>query len=143
MTAKEYLEQYKQAKKRANMLRAEYEKEELQLDAIRSASNMDGMPHGTGINRTVENKAIRLADKALAWKVAELDALKLRQEIFDVIYRLPSPENEILYERYVELNTWAVVCRNVSMSWSAVRSHHNAALEKYDKTLKNIKYNNK
>ena len=129
MTAKEYLKQYDMAKKRANILKAEYEKEMLQIDAIRSSSDIDGMPHSTGINKSVEDKAIRLADKALAWKSAELDALRLRQQIFDLIYRLPSPESEILYERYIELCTWANVSRKVSLSWSAVRKHHNAALD--------------
>lgn len=128
MTAKEYLNRYHDADLRAKRLKAEYEKEMLKIDAVKSVSDMDGLPHGTGINKVVEEKAIRLADKALEWKVAELEAIQIRQEVFDKIYDLPSPESDILIERYVELHTWKDVCKAVSYTWPTVRSHHSKAL---------------
>ena len=83
MTAKEYLKQYEYAQKKADRYREEYEAELLKVDAVRSLSDNDGMPHGSGISKPTEDKAIRLADKALRWKQAELDAIEIRQEVFD------------------------------------------------------------
>lgn len=139
MTAKEYLKQYHDADKRAKRLRAEYEKELLQIDAVKSVSDIDGMPHGNGINKTVEDKAIRLADKALEYKLAELEAIQIRQTVFDIIYDLPSPESDILIERYVELRPWKDVCKEVAYSWPTVRNHHAAALVMVQKKLDTTK----
>ena len=83
MTAKEYLRQYEELNKRALRLKHEYETELEKIDAIGSTLGGEpGMPHGTGISRKTEDKAIRLADKAMKWKEAELDAIAKRQEIF-------------------------------------------------------------
>ena len=59
MTAKDYLEQYREADRIARRLADEYEKELIQIDAVKSVSDIDGMPHGNGIIKTVEDKAIR------------------------------------------------------------------------------------
>jgi DNA-directed RNA polymerase specialized sigma24 family protein len=128
MTAREFLDQYRDADRIARRLKAEYEKELIQIDAVKSVSDMDGMPHGNGIKKTVEDKAVRLADKAAAWKIAELDAIRIRQRVFDTIYNVPDIEGDILYERYINLLTWKEVCTAVSMSWPSVRSHHIKAL---------------
>lgn len=128
MTAREYLEQYKEADKIAKRLKAEYEKELLLIDTIKSASDIDGMPHGNGINKTVEDKAIWLADKAAIWKMAELDALRLRQEVFELVHDIPGDEGDILCARYVNLLKWADVCKAVHLSWESVRKHHRIAL---------------
>ena len=129
MTAREFLDQYRRAERIADRLQAEYEKELLQIDAVKSVSDMDGMPHGTGINKTTEDKAIRLADKAMAWKTAKLEAIEIRQEVFDLIWNIPDLEGDILYERYIELRKWADVCDTVHSSWSTVRTHHIKALK--------------
>ena len=60
MTAKEYLKQYEYAHKKAERFREEYEAEMLKVDAVRSLSDNDGMPHGSGISKPTEDKAIRL-----------------------------------------------------------------------------------
>lgn len=136
MTAKEFLEQYREANRIARRLRAEYEKELLQIDAIKSVSDIDGMPHGNGIQKSVEDKAIRLADKAAVWKMAELDALRIRQEVFDQIYDIPGVEGDILYERYVNLLKWSDITGIVHLSWESVRKHHIKALAIVDDKIK-------
>ena len=136
MTAKEFLGQYRRAERIADRLRAEYEKELIQIDAVKSVSDIDGMPHGNGINKTTEDKAIRLADKAMAWRVAELDAIAIRQQVFDLIWDIPDIEGDILYERYIELRKWADVCEKLSRSWPSVRSHHIKALDIVDAKIK-------
>lgn len=128
MTAKEYLRQYYIADRIAKRLRSEYEKELLQIDAVKSVSDLDGMPHGSGINKSVEDKAIKLADKAAAWKVAELEAIHLRQEVFELIWNIPGLEGDILVARYIDLMTWKEVCQKVKYTWPTVRNHHVAAL---------------
>ena len=46
MTAKEFLRQYEYADRRVRRLEMEYQDELIMVDAIRSASDNDGMPHG-------------------------------------------------------------------------------------------------
>lgn len=128
MTAKEFLRQYEQKNKIAERLKREYEREHELIDAVRVSTNTDGMPHGSGTARATEDKAIRLADKAAAWKIAELDAIEIRQEVFDLIRDIPGVEGEVLYERYVCLRRWEDICVIVSYSWRGVHKVHARAL---------------
>jgi len=129
MKAKEYLRQYEQLNNKAQRLRQEYETELDQIDAIGSTlSGEPGMPHGTGISRKTEDKAVRLADKAMAWRVAALDALEKRQEIFEVIYDVEGPEGEVLYERYINLRQWEEICVLKHYSWTQMHEYHKRAL---------------
>lgn len=129
MKAKEYLRQYEQLNNKAQRLRQEYETELDQIDAIGSTlSGEPGMPHGTGISRKTEDKAVRLADKAMAWRVAALDALEKRQEIFEVIYDVEGPEGEVLYERYINLRQWEEICVLIHYSWTQTHEYHKRAL---------------
>ena len=128
MTAKEYLRQYEYASKRAARYREEYELELLKVDAVRSLSDNDGMPHGTGISKPTEDKAIRLADKALKWQQAELDAIEVRQEVFDTICDIPGEEGELLYYRYVQLMFWKDIASVMMYSERAVYKIHGRAL---------------
>ena len=136
MTAKEFLKQYEYADRRARRLRAEYEREVQLIDAIRSASDNDGMPHGTNISRPTEEKALKLADKALRWKEAELEAIAKRQEVFEVIYDIDGIEGEVLVERYINLRKWEEICILVHYSWQGVHKVHKRALFIVESRLK-------
>ena len=136
MTAKEYLKQYEYASKRAARYREEYELELLKVDAVRSLSDNDGMPHGTGISKPTEDKAIRLADKALKWKQAELDAIEIRQEVFDLIRDIPDIEGDVLYQRYIKLHKWEEICVLLHYSWQGIHKVHRRALVIVDSRLK-------
>ena len=135
MTAKEYLRQYEYADRRARRLKAEYERELLLIDAIRSASDNDGMPHGNGTSRPTEDKALKLADKALKWKEAELEAIAKRQEVFELIYDIDGIEGEVLIERYINLRKWEEICILVHYSWHGVHTVHRRALGIVDRAL--------
>lgn len=129
MTAKEFLRQYEVLNNKALRCKTEYETELEKIDAIGSTlSNDAGMPHGTGISRKTEDRAIRLADKALKWKEAELDAIEKRQEVFEVINRVPGIEGDLLYERYINLKSWEQVAEAIDRSdkWCRTRLHSNA-----------------
>lgn len=128
MTAREYLDRYRDAKRRADRLRREYEREHELIDSVRSTLGGDGMPHGSGVSKPVEDRAIRLADKAAEWKIAELDAIQERQRVFDLIRAIPGVEGDVLFERYVELHRWEEVCILVHLSWNGTHKAHRRAL---------------
>lgn len=128
MTAKEYLKQYEYAMKKAARYRAVYEDELHKIDAVRSLSDNDGMPHGSGISKPTENKAIRLADKALRWQQAELDAIEVKNEVFSVICEVNDIEGDVLYERYINLRKWEEICVHLHYSWNGIHKAHKRAL---------------
>lgn len=128
MTAKEYLRQYEKAEHRARRYREEYENESLLIDAIRSLSNNDGMPHGSNISKPTEEKALRLVDKRLRLIDAEVEAIRIRQELFDFIDGIDGVEGDVLFERYINLRKWEEICVVMSYSWNGIHKVHRRAL---------------
>ena len=135
MTAKEYLRQYEYATRRVARLEAELEEETLLIDAVRSVSDNDGMPHGSGVSKPTEERAIRLADKSLRLAQARLDAIEIRQQVYDTIEKVGGFEADVLMQRYIYLKTWAEVCEALFYSWTKVRTAHNAGLEAVAKLI--------
>ena len=134
MTAKEFLKQYEEAERKARQHKAEYERE---LELIGSVSlNMDGMPHGSNISKPTEEAALKLADKALTWKMAEIDAIRIRQIVYDTIHDIPGIEGQVLYERYINLHKWEEICVLVHYSWQGVHKVHKRALLIVESRLK-------
>lgn len=129
MTAKEFLRQYEHASRIVQRCKTEYETEVEKIDAIGSTLSNDGMPHGSGISRKTEDKAIRLAEKATRWKAAELDAIAKRQEVFELIYDIKGIEGEILIERYINLRKWEDICVLIHYSWRGTHKIHARALQ--------------
>ena len=129
MKVKEYLRQYEHAARRAERFRKEYEQEMQKIDAVRSVSDNDGMPHGTGISKPTEEKAIRLAIKASAWRGAELEALAIRQEVFETISEIPGVEGEVLFARYIELKEWENIAQELHYSLRGIHGIHGRALQ--------------
>ena len=133
MTAKEYLQQYADAARVVRRLRIEYEEELDLIDNIHSPLSGDGTPRTGAISKSVENKAIRLADKALALKDAELEAIRIRQEVFDVINKIPGEAGEVLYLRYVQLKTWGEISDAVGYSKRHIGRLHAEGLAQVQK----------
>ena len=96
------------------------------------------MPHGTGISRQTENKAIRLADKALKWKEAELDAIEKRQEIFELIWDIQGVEGEVLYEKFINLRTWEEVADKVNYTERGIYNVRDRAYAIVEERLKTV-----
>ena len=136
MTAKEYLKQYEYAVDRVRRYEEEYENESLLIDAIRSASDNDGMPHGSGIGKPTEDKAVRLADRALRLTEARLEAIRIRQEVFDLIDSIDGIEGDVLYERYIKLHKWEEICVLLHYSWQGIHLVHRRALAIVESRLK-------
>lgn len=128
MTAKEFLKQYEYADRRVRRLETEYQDELIMVDAIRSASDNDGMPHGSGISKPTEDKALRLADKRLRLIEARTEAVEKRQAVFDVINGIDGIEGDLLFERYVKLRKWEEICVMLHYSWNGVHHIHRKAL---------------
>ena len=135
MTAKEYLRSYGQLNRRVLRLKAEYTKEEELIDSVRSTLGGDGMPHGSGVSKPTEDRAIRLADKRMEWVRAELEAIEKRQEIFELINGIDGTEGDILYERYINLRKWEEICVLVHMSWRQVHRLHAKGLREVESRM--------
>lgn len=133
MTAKEFLKRYEYADLRARRYEEEYRLEHELIGSI--SINYDGMPHGSGISRKTENEALKLAEKAEKYIDAKLEAIRIRQEVFDLISDIDDYEGEILYQRYIKLLKWEAVCIVVHLSWYAVHDHHKKALAIVQKRL--------
>lgn len=135
MTAKEFLKQYEYAKQRARKFREQYRTELYQIDAIGSTLSGDGLPHGNGISRKTEDKAIKLAEAAKAWKEAEADALEIRDEVFAMIVDIPGVEGDVLYERYIKLHTWETIAELLHYSYNGIYYAHKRALDIVEERL--------
>ncbi len=127
LTSREYLKQYEEAERLVRRLENEYQEETEKIDSIRSSVG-DGTPHGGAISKTVEIQAMRLAEKALEWKQAELDAVRIRQEVVNVINQIPGEQGDVLYERYINLKRWDDVAEAVGYSVRQTHRIHQAAL---------------
>lgn len=136
MTAKEFLKQYEYADRRVRRLETEYQDELIMVDAIRSTSDNDGMPHGTGISKPTEDKALRLADKRLRLIEARTEAVEKRQVVFDLINGIDGIEGDLLFERYVKLRKWEEICVLLHYSWQGVHKVHRRALVIVESRLK-------
>lgn len=138
MDVKRYLEQYRDADMKAKRLRREYEQEKSQIDEISSPLGSDGMPHGTNISDPSGNKAIHLADKRLKYIDAVIDAIEIRQRIFDKIINLEAEECDVLYFKYIEYisaktgkpKTWEEVADEVHYSRRTVFAIRDKAFKK-------------
>ena len=132
MTVKEYLEQYAEAVRLAEVARKAYKAEQDKIDAIRSGIG-DGQPRGTKISKPVEEKATELADKCLEWQWLELEALEIRQDIMRLIRTVPGVGKDILIERYINGKTWEEVGKAVGYSKSRAHALHDEALDFLEK----------
>lgn len=144
MNAKEYLRQYEFAARRVYRLERELEEEYILIDSVRSLSDLDGLPHGTNISRPVEERAVRIVDKAAELLTARLDALELRQEVFDTIMSIQKRDGlacDVLIERYVELKKWDDVCSAVSYTWPTVRAAWHRGIDLIELQINTRSYN--
>lgn len=133
MTAKQFLRQYEEANNKALQHKREYEKQQELIGSV--SVKMDGMPHGSNISKPTENDALKLADKAMRWKVAELEAIRIRQTVYEVIADVPGIEGQVLYERYINLHKWEEICILLHYSWRGIHKVHKRALDIVERAL--------
>lgn len=129
MTAKEYLKQYENAVKYAERIQSEYNEQMEQIDNIRSSLGKDGMPSSGEVRKEVEEKAVKLAEKAQELKEAEIYAIEIRQQIFRTIMSVPGEMGSVLQERYINLMKWDDVADAVGYSLRQAHNIHREGLE--------------
>lgn len=130
LAAQRYMDKYGDAVRRVRQCEAQYEKELLLMDSIRSASDNDGMPHGNNIGRPTEDKAVRLVEKGMDVHEARIKALRVEREIFEVAYRVGGVEGDVLIERYINLRDWSEIFPLVKYSESQTHRYHRSGLDK-------------
>ena len=110
------------------------------IDSIRSPSAADGMPHGSGISKPVEQRVERMNEKLEQLATARLDAIQIRQEIFDTIMCVDGLEADVLIERYVYLRKWEDVCIAVNYTWPTVRLAWHRGLDRVQEIIDTRSY---
>lgn len=136
MTAIEFLEQYKEAQQIANRLKAEYEKESEILDSITSPLGSDGMPRSGKISQSTERKAVKLAEKLTEYEEAQLDALRIKRDVFRVVNMVPGDSGDVLYERYIKLSSWRQIADNLGYSERQCYNLRNEGLDVVKELIK-------
>ena len=140
MTIEQYLRQYRNADRYVRKLEREIQKERFLIDSIRSPLGSSGEPHGSGISKSVEIRAIRIADKVDEFEQAAVHAVELRQAIFDAIRNVDGIEGELLYEYYIDYfdekrgkpKTWEEVADIIHVSRASVFRIRKRAIKKVD-----------
>ena len=140
MTAEKYLRQYEWAVNTIRRCEREYEEERLMIDSVRSPSDNDGMPHGSGISKPVEQRVERMNAKLDRLATARLEAVRIRQEIFDTIMCIGGLEADVLIERYVYLRKWEDVCLAVNYTWPTVRLAWHRGLDRVQEIINTRTY---
>ena len=130
LKAQDYMKQYEDAARRVRQCEEQLEREELSVDAIRSTSDNDGMPHGFSISNPTADQAVRLVDKGIDLFDARDRARAIQREVFEVAYSIGGVEGDVLIERYIKLKDWDDVCDAVGYGWSQTHSYHRIGLDK-------------
>ena len=130
LTAQHYMDKYREACRRVRQCEEQLARENIEIDAIRSSSDNDGMPHGTNVGRPTEEKAIRLVDSGIDLFKARREAQTVQREIFDKAFSVGGVESDVLIERYVKLKEWTEVYEAVNYSESQTHRYHRSGLDK-------------
>lgn len=130
LAAKEYMDRYGDACRRVRQCEEQLARENLSVDSIRSASDNDGMPHGTTVGRPTEDKAVKLVERGIDLFEAREEARQVQREIFEVAYQVGGVEGDVLIERYIKLNDWRDVYKAVNYAESQTHRYHRAGLDR-------------
>ena len=130
MDAKELLSHYHTYKYRAELFKEEYEKEIELIDSIRSSANIDGLPRQKFISRDTESRAIRLTEKLEKMQNAIVEAVEIRQKVFDIVSEIPDVYGIVLGKRYIQEKQWCDIAEEMHFSEEYLRgSLHKKALK--------------
>jgi hypothetical protein len=128
MTAKEYLNSYREYAAIESQKLQAYQRAKDQVLSVRSSLGHLDEPHRQN-RHTKEDQIIRLQTRREAWAIAALNALEVRQDVFSVICDIDGAAGDILYQRYLCLQTWDNVCSAVDLSLCQVHTIHKSALQ--------------
>lgn len=138
MTAKEYLQSYKEYQRIADRKKEKWLAAAADLVSLPSSANYEDIRTGRNIHAQ-EDRIIKAQQKKEAWAIAELNALEVRQDVFGLIYDIDGVPGDILIERYIKLKKWEDVCTAVGLCRTQVNALHKDALtivqQRVDKLL--------
>lgn len=135
MNAQEYLQQYEEATRIVQREEKEYKEQQELIDNIRSSLGGDGLPKSGDVRKEVEEKATKLADKALDVLIAKIEAMYVRQEINGTIRKVPGVAGEVLSLRYIKLKKWDEIAKAVNYSERRVFDYHKEGLDAVEKII--------
>ena len=130
------MEQYKEAERIVQRIRAEYMEQMAQVDSIRSALGGDGLPRSGDISKKVEAQAVRLAEKAEQLLQAEADALAIRQQVFRTVQKVQGDPGDVLHERYVNLRKWEDIADILGYTERNCHYLHDKGIEAVEELIK-------
>lgn len=126
MTAREYLEQYREAQAWADRLREKYD------SLVAAYGDVGGMDYTSerraGISKPTERKVERAVSALEKWRRAQLAALEIRQDVYALLEALPCNEADILIRRYVWLEKWEQIEQATGYTHAAAFRIHRQAL---------------
>lgn len=111
------------------------ERDQIRLLATNTVGNLDGMPHAPGISDKVGSLAVKLV--ALE---ADINALvdqyvDRRQEVVEVLERLPEREYGVLHRYYIRGMTWEQVAEDMGYCTTQVWRIKKAAIRLLENML--------
>ena len=129
-------EQLKKRLKNYRTIRAEYQQVKKErnwvlenMDSLR-ASNLDGMPRGSGVSDPVA-QAFAKQEALLRRYTEQLERLGAEQAAIEgMIAGLESVERRLMRHKYFEGLTWEEVCVAINYSWRQTHNIHAEALDK-------------
>lgn len=138
MTAKDYLLQYKRAKKRIKSI--ENTMMELETAITSTASALDGMPRGTDLSDKTGRLASAMADKQVELYWAQVDAFHIMCQVSDAIGRMQDEEHMLLLTmRYINGFTWERIAVEMDRTYQWVAGPlHSYALQDFEKVMENL-----
>ena len=138
MTAKDYLLQYKRAKKRIKSI--ENTMMELETAIMSTASALDGMPRGTDLSDKTGRLASAMADKQVELYWAQVDAFHIMCQVSDAIGRMQDEEHMwLLTMRYINGFTWERIAVEMDRTYQWVAGPlHSYALQDFEKVMENL-----
>lgn len=134
MSAREFLDQYRNAYSEAARLKEKLD--QLIEDYSSAQSGIVYTSGKSGVSKPTERKVERVQAAFDKWADAQLNAVEIRQNIFDVISSIDDCHiADVLWYRYLGLLTWEEVCDAVGYSWNSVHKMHREGLELVDQAI--------
>ena len=137
-TAKEFLLQYQNMKRRIRSI--EYVLEELETQVASISVNMDGMPRGTDTSDKTGRLAAAIVDKQEELADLQGEAFDVMNMVNGVISRVPNEEQKLLLTmRYINGYTWERIAVEMDFTYQWVAGPlHGTALQEVEKILADL-----
>lgn len=58
-----------------------------------------------------------------------MEAVEIRQRVFDVVIQVKGFPGNVLFERYICLEHWDAICNKLGKSWNTIHNYHRTGLE--------------